>query len=53
MFSDKKRKYLFKCAECEMILSVDIEDQEDIDKIQDNKLKLECPCGSHLCVLKN
>jgi hypothetical protein len=53
MFSDKKRHYLFKCEECSMILAVDFDDQEDIDKIVDDRLELECPCGAHCHVLRN
>jgi hypothetical protein len=53
MFSDAKRKFLFKCEACAMILSVDFEDEEDFEKIQEDKLELECPCGSHCKVLRD
>lgn len=50
---NKTRKYLFKCDHCEMILECDFQDQEDFDKIADNLLELECPCGSKSKILKN
>lgn len=53
MFQDSKRQYLFKCESCEMILSVDFEDEEDFLKIQEDKLDLECPCGSVCRVLRD
>lgn len=53
MFNDPKRKFLFKCEDCEMILSVDFEEKEDIQKIQDNEMVLECPCGGHCKVLRD
>lgn len=40
---DNKRKFLFKCLDCEMIVSVDIEKEEDLEKIQKKKFFLECP----------
>jgi len=53
MFSDTKRKFLFKCEECAMILSVEFEDPEDLQSIQDDKIELECPCGAHCKVLRD
>ncbi len=53
MILDPKRKFLFKCDTCQMILSVDFETEEDIEKIQDNKIELECPCGGLCKVLRD
>lgn len=53
MYLDKKRKFLFKCDECEMILSVEFEEEEDLEKVQDDKMILECPCGGHCKVLRD
>jgi hypothetical protein len=53
MFSGKKRKFLFRCDECEMIVSVEFDDPEDLQKISDNKLVLECPCGGYCKVLRD
>ena len=53
MFFDHKRKFLFKCEDCAMILSVEFEDQEDLDKVQDDRMVLECPCGGQCKVLRD
>jgi hypothetical protein len=53
MFYESKRKYLFKCDECEMILSVDLEDEDDLERVQDDKMVLECLCGGHCKVLRD
>lgn len=53
MFSEAKRKFLFRCQKCDMIISVDFETQDDFDKIQANELELECPCGSHCMILRD
>jgi hypothetical protein len=53
MFNDPKRKFLFKCEDCAMILSVDFDDPEDLQKVQDDKIVLECPCGGQCKVLRD
>jgi Fe2+ or Zn2+ uptake regulation protein len=54
MFStNDKNKYLFKCEECGMIVSVDLEDEDDIQDVNENKLELSCPCGGKSKVLRN
>ncbi len=53
MFSDTKRKFLFKCEECEMILSVEFETEEDLEKIREDKMILECPCSGHCLILRD
>lgn len=50
---DKKRKYLFRCDSCETILSVEFDEPEDIKKVQEDKVILECPCGGYCNVLRN
>lgn len=52
MFLDPKISFLFRCEDCAMILSVELED-EDIEKVRENKLELECPCGSSCKILRN
>lgn len=45
MFKDcNKQSFLFRCEDCEMIVSVTIDDEEDLEKIRENKMELECPC---------
>jgi len=53
MFNTQNRKFLFKCEDCSMILSVDLEDKEDIEKVQQDKMILECPCGGECVVLRD
>lgn len=53
MISFKKRKFLFKCDSCEMIVSVEFDDPEDLEKIQEDKIALECTCGEYSKVLRN
>jgi len=50
---DTVRKFLFKCEDCGMILSVDFEDEEDLIKVQEDLLILECPCGGKSKVLRD
>ena len=42
---------LFRCEQCELILSVSLEDDVDVRKVQDRRMVLECPCGGHCHVL--
>jgi hypothetical protein len=54
MFSDpKKVKFLFKCQGCQMILSVDLETEEDLKQVRDGEMILECACKSLLTVLRD
>lgn len=53
MFSSNARKFLFKCEDCEMIMAVEFEDQEDLDKVQDDKMFLECPCDGICKILRD
>lgn len=49
----KTRNFLFKCEECEIILSVDFDDEDDIKRVQENKVDLECSCGGYCKVLRD
>ena len=51
MFNVQKRKFLFKCESCEMIISVEFEDEEDLENVQEDKMVLECPCSGQSRVL--
>jgi hypothetical protein len=53
MFSGKKRKFLFKCDDCEMIVSVQLDDALDLKKASEDKLILECPCGGYCKILRD
>ena len=44
MFSEPKIKFLFKCENCTMIVSIELEEEDDIQKVRENKTELECPC---------
>jgi hypothetical protein len=53
MFTEAKQKFLFRCEDCKMILSADFEEEEDLEKVQQDKMFLECPCGGHCKVLRD
>ena len=53
MFDTNKIKFLFKCADCSNIFSVELEDAEDIKKVRDDKMDLECSCGGKCQVLRD
>lgn len=53
MLSVTKRKFLFKCDECSMILSVEFDDKEDLEKVMEDEMILECPCGGHCFILRD
>ena len=44
---------LFKCDTCETIVSVDFEEEEDLKKINEDKVILECKCGGECTILRN
>jgi hypothetical protein len=48
-----KRTFLFKCDQCEMIVSVEFDEPEEIEKVQENKTILECPCRGHCLILRD
>lgn len=51
MFMDKARLFLFICKTCETILSVRFEKDEQIKKVQQNRMVVDCPCGGICRVL--
>jgi len=54
MFIDtKKRKYLFKCEDCSLILSVDFDEEEEFEKVNDDKMILQCPCEGECKILRD
>ena len=53
MFDNKKLKFLFRCEDCQMIVSIDLENEDDIENAQDDQMVLDCPCGSKSYVLRN
>ncbi len=53
MFDDKKQKFLFKCADCSIIISIELYDEEDIEEVRNNKYILECTCGGKGYILRD
>jgi hypothetical protein len=48
IFSDKSlnsRDFLFKCIDCDSILEVNLEEDDEINRVHDRKMYIECPCG--------
>jgi hypothetical protein len=50
---NKKQRFLFKCNECAMIVAIELEDEEDLERVVENKFVLDCPCGGKSCVLRD
>lgn len=48
-----KRKFLFKCDECETIINIELDDEDDLKKINNNEIVLECSCGGQCEILKD
>jgi hypothetical protein len=46
-------KFLFRCQECELIVAIDFDLEEDIIKVNNNDMIIDCPCGSFCLVLRN
>ena len=53
MFDDKVHKFLFKCEDCAMIVSIELEEEDELERVNENKLVLECPCGGKSKVLRD
>jgi Fe2+ or Zn2+ uptake regulation protein len=51
--TNDKQFFLFKCEECGMIVSVDLEEEEDIAEANDDKMELACLCGGKSKILRN
>lgn len=47
------QKFLFRCDECEMIVSVELGSVEERVQVNENKMVLDCPCGGRIRVLRN
>lgn len=47
------RKFLFKCDYCEMIVSIELTDQKDIDDVNDDLFKFKCDCGGSSAPLRD
>jgi hypothetical protein len=47
-----KRKFLFRCAECETIVTAELE-EDDIAKVVEGLLDMECTCQGILKVLRD
>ena len=48
-----KRKFLFKCDDCGVIISFDFQEESDLKDIQEDKLILECGCQGKCKVLRD
>ena len=45
--------FLFKCDECALIVSVEYEDEEDLESVRNNHIVLNCPCGGKCRILRD
>ena len=53
MFDDLKQKFLFKCEDCAMIVSIELEEEDELEQVHENKFVLECACGGKSRVLRD
>lgn len=53
IISEKNRKFLFRCNDCRKIFSVEFSDEDDIEKINNNSVIIECECGGDCIVIRN
>lgn len=49
---NSKQRFLIKCKNCEVILSIELEDS-DIIKYYNDQVTLECSCGGTCDPLRN
>ncbi len=53
MLNPNKRKFLFRCEKCHQIISIDFEEEKDIEEVQEDKVLLECHCSGYYFVLRD
>lgn len=53
MFDPTKRKFLFRCEDCGLVIAVDFEEEDDLKDVQEDKIVLECPCEGKCKVLRD
>jgi hypothetical protein len=53
MWLETKKKFLFKCDTCQLILEIDLTDPKDLEELQEDKILLQCPCGGVCLPLRN
>ena len=53
MFDKNKVHFLFKCEDCSMIVSIELEYEEDLEKVREGDFVLDCQCGFKCYVLRN
>lgn len=53
MFNDKKIRFTFRCTDCQMIISSEFEDEDDIEDVRNDKLYLECLCTGKCSLLRD
>ena len=47
------KEFLFKCDVCSMIVAAELEEQNDLDDVQNDKMILDCHCGGKCKVLRD
>lgn len=51
MVNQTNNTFLFRCLECQKMISIELEEKEDIEKATNGILILECGCGGDCEVL--
>jgi hypothetical protein len=53
MLDPNKREYLFRCEDCGLIVSVMLEEEDDLKDVREDKFVLACPCEGRCVVLRD
>lgn len=48
-----KQEFLFKCNKCSLIVSVEYDEEEDLDRARNDEIVLICPCEGECKILRN
>jgi len=51
MLIPEKFHLLMMCVSCNMILSISLDDKDDIKDLMEGELELECPCSGRCKLL--
>jgi hypothetical protein len=54
MFSELISHFLFRCNDCNTIYDLELEEPEDLEKVRDGKMELDCAgCNGKCSVLRD
>lgn len=53
MIFNQNKQTIFRCVDCQTIVFVEFDNEEDIKKLNENKIVLKCACGGESIILRN